>query len=368
MNAYSTKTSPEEAVKDIRSQLDKPDYKALLFFASSSFAPDKLSLEMQKAFPGIPVFGCTSAGEIINEKMLKNSVVAMGFGDNLLEDIKVGVIENVHKKDAVEQAFSYFEKYYKQSMLEMDPSQYIGIILIDGLSVAEEKIMDRIGDLTNVTFIGGSAGDDLKFKSTYVSAHGKSYTKAAVLALMKPGTGFDIIKTQSFCQIDKQLAATKVNEAKREVLEFNNKAASDAYAQAIEKPVENINEYFMHNPLGLMVGDEPYVRSPQQIIGNTMVFYCNVKQGMKLSILQSEDIVSDTQKVLEKKKKEIGNFSALINFNCILRTLELENKGQTEAYGKLFAGIPTIGFSTYGEQYIGHINQTATMLVFKDKS
>jgi len=50
---------------------------------------------------------------------------------------------------------------------------------------------------------------------------------------------------------------------------------------------------------------------------------------------------------------------------CILRTLELESKGITEAYGKLFTDIPTIGFSTYGEEYIGHINQTSTMLVFK---
>lgn len=368
MNAYSTKNSPGEAVKEIRSQLDKSDYKAVLFFASSVYDPDKLSLEMQKAFGKIPVFGCTTAGEIVNDKMLKNSVVAMALGDNILEDIKVNVIKDVHKQGCVEEVFSEFEKYYKQPVLDMDPSKYIGIILIDGLSVAEEKIMDRIGDLTNVTFMGGSAGDDLKFKSTCVFSEGKAFTGSAVLAMLKPSAGFDLIKTQSFCQMDKQLVATKVDEEKREILEFDNKPASEAYAQAIGKPVESVPDYFMHNPLGLMVGDEPYVRSPQQIKGDTMIFYCNVKEGMKLSILKSEDIVRDTKNVLDEKEKEIGRFSALINFNCILRTLELENKEQTEAYGKLFAGIPIIGFSTYGEQYIGHINQTATMLVFKEKS
>jgi len=28
------------------------------------------------------------------------------------------------------------------------------------------------------------------------------------------------------------------------------------------------------------------------------------------------------------------------------------------------SGIPAVGFSTYGEQYLGHVNQTSTILVF----
>jgi len=49
--------------------------------------------------------------------------------------------------------------------------------------------------------------------------------------------------------MDKQLVATKVDEAKREVLEFNNKPASASYAEAIGKPVESVPDHFMHNPL-----------------------------------------------------------------------------------------------------------------------
>ena len=36
-------------------------------------------------------------------------------------------------------------------------------------------------------------------------------------------------------------------------------------------------------------------------------------------------------------------------------------------YGEIFKDVPTIGFSTYGEQFIGHMNQTSAMLVFKTK-
>ena len=114
-----------------------------------------------------------------------------------------------------------------------------------------------------------------------------------------------------------------------------------------------------------MAADEPYVRSPQQAKGDHIVFYCSVLEGMDLSLLESTDIVAGTREALAAKVAKMGEVSAIINFHCILRTLELEKKNQTEAYGRIFSDIPTIGFSTYGEEYIGHINQTSTILLLK---
>jgi hypothetical protein len=96
-----------------------------------------------------------------------------------------------------------------------------------------------------------------------------------------------------------------------------------------------------------------------------MKFYCGISEGMELSLLESTNIIDDTRTSINSAKDELGSISAIINFNCILRTLELYEKNLDGQYGELFSNIPTIGFSTYGEQYIGHLNQTATMLVFK---
>lgn len=361
----SVKNTVEDIVDDITGQAQGSDVKMVLYFASSKFDQEQLAARMNQAFAGSTVIGCSTAGEIVSGKMLKGSVVTMLLGHDMVEDVNIQIIENIKTRDTVSNAFSAFEAYYGTPMATMDFTKYVGMILIDGLSVAEERIMDKIGNLTNVTFIGGSAGDDLNFKQTFVCAHGKVYSDAAILALLKPAKGFDVIKTQSFKDLDIRLTATKVDEASRKVLEFNGKPALKAYADALGVDTAQAQNRFMTNPLGLMVEGEPFVRSPQKADGDSIVFYCNIIEGMELNILESGDIISDTKEAIASKEHELGGIEGIINFHCILRTLELEKKNKTKEYGEVFTRIPTIGFSTYGEEYLGHINQTSTMLVFK---
>lgn len=362
---YSTQPTIQEVIREFQARTTAAAPAMGLYFASSRFDADELSRQMQQLFPDTPMFGCSSAGEIVSGKMLKHSVALMLFDHDVIDDVCVEIVENVSGEYRISDVLQRFEAYYEMPIAEMNHQRYVGMILIDGLSLAEERIMEKLGDLTNLTFIGGSAGDDLQFKKTYVYARGRAYENAALLALLKPTVGFDVIKTQSFCPMNKTLLATKVDEFTREVLEFNQKPALQAYAEAIGTPVEHLEEAFSRFPTGLMIGDEPYVRSPQKIVADRIRFFCQIKEGMELSLLESTDIIADTRAAIRSKQTELGKISGMINFHCILRTLELEEKGLTEAYGQLFADIPTIGFSTYGEQYIGHINQTSTILVFQ---
>lgn len=368
-SVYSTKKLANEIVSDINEQLGDFNANLLIYFASSNFDQNRLSSLMQANFNGIPVFGCSTAGEIVSGQMLTNSVVAMAFDSETIADVKVEVVENISGDagDHIDTAFANFERYFGVSPHSMDITKYVGIILIDGLQMKEEAIMDKIGDKTNVSFIGGSAGDDLKFYKTYVYANGKAYTNAAVLALLKSNAEFSVIKTQSFKSLDKVLAATKVDEMNREVKEFNNEPAAAAYAKALGVPVEEAAKCFMSNPVGLILGeDNIYVRSPQRILdNNTVKFYCNILEGMEVHLLEGADIVHDTQEAVSAKAEEFGHIAGMINFHCILRTLELQHDGTTQQYANIFKNIPTIGFSTYGEEYIGHINQTSTILAFK---
>ena len=336
----------------------------VVFFSTSNFDSAAVGKKMKEVFGEADVAGCTTAGELVSGHMLKNSIVAMVFDKEAASAVSVGVVENIKEGRNVDEVFQAFEDDFGK-LKDLDLKKHVGIVLIDGMSGAEERIMDRIGDLTNITFIGGSAGDDGKFQQTFVFANGQAYTDAAVLILLKLENGFDVIKTQSFRDSGKYMIATKVDEANREVVEFNDRPAAEVYAEKLDTTVEQAEHEFMSHPTALMIGAEPYVRSPQQLEGSKMKFFCNVKEGANLSILNPTDIVEETKEAVEKKIAELGHIYALLNFHCILRTQELEKEGRTEAYGTIFSDIPMIGFSTYGEEYIGHVNQTSTMLVFK---
>ena len=368
-SVYSVNPSVGQAVSELKNKLAGFDTNLLLFFASPQYDATALSAAMQQTFKGCTTIGCSTSGEITSGKMLDQAIVAMAFHPDALLDYKVEVLTSIRSNEkVVDKAFASFSDHFGCSMSNMNPDEYVGLVLIDGLSGCEEVINERIGDLTNVAFVGGSAGDDLQFQTTYIYADGKAYEEAALLLLLKPALPFSILKTQSFQDTGKVLTVTETNEAKREISKFNHQPARRAYAEALQVPAEELAEKMFKNPLGLMLAkDEPFVRSPRVIEEDRVLFYCNVKQGMDLHLLRSTDIVKDTQKSLKDYEDKLGRISAIINFNCILRTLDLKGQNRTQEYADLFAHVPTVGFSTYGESYIGHINQTATMVIFHQK-
>lgn len=354
------------AVKDIREQLPK-EAALILYFASPIYPAKEISKEMAHAFLGVHTVGCSTTGEMISEQMGEDSIVAMAWPKEALKYLQIEVLENVKTDDyVVEKAFKSFARTLGTASKSWDPTRYVGLVMIDGLSGREEALNDQIGNLTNVAFVGGSAGDNCKFEITYIYADGKAYTNAAVLVLMEPSNGFEILKTQSFSLTDKKLTPTKVNEEQRTVYEFNHRPAVEAYAEALGVTVSDLPAQFGEHPLGLVFDAQNiFVRSPQQVVGTSIVFYCSVKENMELTILQSGDIVTDTRRDIEQVKKDSGSLEAVIDFNCILRSLELKNHNQQQAYANIFKSVPAIGLVTYGESYIGHINQTSTMLLLK---
>ena len=364
--AYSLASETRQAIGEIRARLGADQPRVVAFFVSPCHDPAMIARGMRAAFPTSTLLGCTTAGEIVSGKMLKHSLVAMALGAEIVSDAHVEVARGLRSRVDIQTAVAGLARHFGKSLSELDYRTHAGLVLCDGLSGAEEEVMEQLGVATHLLFVGGSAGDDLQFNATRLFVNDEVVTDAAVLAVLKVTTEIDVIKTQSFRILDRTLQVTRADEATRTVFEFDGKPAVTAYAEAVGTTVGKASSEFMRHPVGLVAAGSPFVRSPQKVQGESMVFYCNLKEGMKVSLLESTDIVGDTQAAVAAKEKEWGKIAGLINFHCILRTLELESRGLTEAYGHVFDRIPTVGFSTYGEAFLGHINQTSTMLAIRD--
>ncbi len=361
--AHSIELNSREAVAELQAKFGEVRPKVILCFSSTKQEPHELVHQLHNAYRDALICGCTTAGEIVSGKSLKGSVVAMALETDTVEKVASVVIQNLGPTMDLDGAIKALELHMGASLDELDPDHHVGLVITDGLSGAEERLIESIAEKTEIAFIGGSAGDDLKFQKTQVFLGKGVFENAAILVLMKVPKGFNIIKTQSFKMTGKVLEATQVDEASRTILSFNHKPAVEAYAEALGVSPESVADHFMTYPLARMVAGEPYVRSPQMVQGTAIKFYCRVQRGEMLALMQATDILSDTKKAVTEGLAEKPGAQGIIDFHCILRALELESKGLSQDYGALFNDVPTIGFCTYGEAWTTHINQTSTMLV-----
>lgn len=360
--AHSSGQHAAEAAADLKAQTSGLDPEFVLFFASSRYEPRELGQALHQAFGPGPSLGCTTAGELVSGKMLKNSVVLLAMDADSVERVATAPIATPAEEGAVIAALDEVSRV-RGSNGSGDSALDLGLVLQDGLSMTEERVMSTLTTRTNVPFIGGSAGDDLGFKTTHVFVDFEARPSSAGLAMLRLRRPYGILKSQSFDVLESVLEVTSVDEATRTVHSLNGRPAAAEYARAVGVSVGELPAMFRQHPLGVLVSEhEPFVRSPQMIQGDDVVFFCQVKQGMQLHVLRSRDIVADTARDVGRLLGELGGVKAIIDFQCILRSLELEEHGQCEAYPRLFRDVPVIGFSTYGESYIGHINQTSTMV------
>lgn len=363
--AYTTKSDSSEAVGELKAQFEGISPKVVLCFSSTRQEPHELIRLLHHAYRDALVCGSSTAGEIVSGKVLKGAVVAMALDSETVESVAAVAIEDLGPLMDLDAALASLERHIGSPLDELDPDHHVGIVITDGLSGAEERLVEGIAGKTEIAFVGGSAGDDLQFEKTRVFLGKNVLERAAILVLMKVPRGFDIVKTQSFLPTGIVMEATEVDEANRTVVSFDGKPALHAYAQAIGTFPEIVTDSFMTYPLARMVGGEPFVRSPQKIDGTSIKFYSAIRRGEKLAIMKATDIIADTTAAVAKGLAESGGAQGVVDFHCILRALELESKGFSQDYGAIFANVPTVGFCTYGEAWTTHVNQTSTMLLFR---
>jgi hypothetical protein len=301
--------------------------------------------------------------------MTIDSVVAMGFSKDAVGDVCVDVIERLNDKDTdLTNSLKLFKEHFGTCINNLPNDKYAGFLLMDGNSKKVERVLEALGDNTNIFFSGGSAGDALEFKHTFIHSNGKVYgDESAVIAIFEMNCRFSFMKLQSVRDMGKRVVATKVDVNERIIYELDYKPAAEVFSEMVGVSIDKINTEIENYHFALMIDGQPFLRALRCCNdGKTLEMACSVRQNMPLSLYKPENLVGDTKGKLAKMQEEHPNIIGMLIFNCAHRYLQALHAGQVEEYGKLFTDITTVGFNTFGEYYIGLLNNTATFVIFEE--
>jgi hypothetical protein len=239
-----------------------------------------------------------------------------------------------------------------------------GLLLVDGMSMLEELTIAHLHrGFRGIPIVGGSAGDDLNFKETYVYHDGHFFSDAAVFALIETTLPFTTFKTQHFVPTDTKLVITGADPEHRRVVEINGEPAAQEYADILGMELEALNPtVFSNNPVILRIGGKDYVRSIQKVNDDgSLSFYCAIDEGLVLTLAQGVDLVENLEDQLSAIRRVIPKPELIIGCDCILRRLEVQEKNLSSHLQSTLKEEKILGFSTYGEQFNAiHVNQTLT--------
>lgn len=236
------------------------------------------------------------------------------------------------------------------------------LLLCDGMSQREELILTSFFCVDDkFKIIGGSAGDSLEFKETYIYIGNRRVFSVALFFQMEERTL--LIKENIYKPTGKILNVSGSNPQARLVTSFNDVPAAVGFASQLGIRKEELSNHFMDHPIGQRIGNELFIASPQVVNeDDSITFYRRIRSSVQMELLQPEDpfiSLANTKKDLTFKP------SFVFSIHCVLRSLLFKSENLWSRYSSNLLELTKnqCGFISYGEQYYKHhLNQTMVIL------
>jgi len=368
VSAHSRRTNGGDAAKELAGQIGA-DPKTIVFFHSPGIDGGAVSGRLRDLYPGTIVVGASSCGEFTDEYYGIGGVAALAFGEGIVKRCAGAIADFEHGVElGIREATGQLSAAFGGDLRELDPRRCVGIVLLEGTRMREEVANHALGQVAPLlSFVGGSAGDDIALVQSHVHCNERTSLDGASLLLIETNGPFEILKTSSFEPTEHEFRVTKSDRALRRVYELDGKPAAEVYAECLGVPVSELGlGVFLRHPLGLMIDGEPWLRSLVRVVdGGGFRMACEVIEGTRLHVMRGHDIIAATALDLDRAAEKLGTpVRGGLLFNCVHRRLEIEATNREADFVNLLRRFPLAGFHTHGESWLGHINQTLTALLF----
>ncbi len=322
-----------------------------ILFAAIDFEHSVILQEINRAFPGIELIGCTSDAEMSSVlEFEEDSVTLMLFCSDEVE-IRAGIGKGLSKdivaatKQAVEQAQAKSNHKSHQFCLTTPES-----LTVDAVSIVD-SLKQALGE--NFPILGGLSIDNRKFHQSYQFFNTEILNDSVPILIFSGKILFSYGVANGWHPIGRKAVISKAD--KNIVYEIDNQPALDFYDDYIGGLTPS-PEY----PLAILdpQANDFYTRAPYNCDRQSKSIYylAQVPEQAVVQIAQAsrEDILSAAKTSITKALKTYpGNQpQAALFFSCLARHQLLGMRTKEEyqlAKTSLSQAVPSCGFYTNGE-------------------
>jgi hypothetical protein len=350
---------PEAGARAADEALVHDDAKLLVVFASQAHDLTALVRQIQGRAGGVPLIGCTTAGEIATSGPLEPSVVVAALGgEGFAIETAVATGASSDLRAAGARA--------ARCLAREDSRPYRALVLLtDPLAGDQQEIIRGAYAVlgAGVPLVGGCAGDDLKMTRTFQLYGDGVLTDSVVAAGIASDAPLGIGVRHGWRRVGEPMLVTR--SGGNRVSSLDDRPALDVYlerlgtAEAPPRNEEELARLAMTHPLGL---SRPNGEEEVRFIGGadfserSLACIAEVPQGGLVWLMQgdAQSVLSATDAACGDSLAALGGRPPLgiLAFDCIARRSVLGAPGikaEIDRLAAIAAGAPVAGFYTYGE-------------------
>ncbi|MCP5035761.1 MAG: hypothetical protein GY939_28520 [Actinomycetia bacterium] len=333
------------------------DPKLVVVFASISYDLPTLVGAIGELTPGVPMIGCTTAGEISTQKASDHSVVVSVLGGEFsaVTSCATGAGEDLTAAGA--KAASAMTRL-------PHVSERVLLLLTDGLAGSQQDVVrgaySEVG--ASVPLVGGCAGDDAAMIRTFQIHDGEVHENTVVAAAIGSESPFGIGVHHGWHPVGEPLLVTNSHETK--IHELDGEPALDVYldcfgaSRSVADDPRGFTDFAVTRPLGLQrrSGKEVRFINGADFASRSLMSIAEVPQGSLVWMMEGdrESLLAGTAASCDEALHALGESEpiGLLVFDCIARRAVLGSKGvqsEMQTIAKLAPSVPTAGLYTYGE-------------------
>jgi hypothetical protein len=358
------------------SALQGEDPRLLVVFCSDAYDLERMleGIHAQTS-GGVPLIGCSTAGEISTSGPGDASVVVTAFGGDFEIATGIGAGASGDLRRAGAGAASCV------AQVRHRPHKAV-LLLTDGLAGDQQEIVRgayaEVG--AAVPLVGGCAGDDLNMKATHQLFGERVLEDAVVAAAIGSDHPIGIGVRHGWRKVGEPMLVTESDA--NHVHELDGRPALDVYLERLRAPSAAISDnaaftrFALRHPLGLdrRSGEEVRFVRGADLVRRSLDCIADVPQGALTWIMEGDErsVLDATDSACREALAGLDSEPPLgmLAFDCIARRGVLGENGirrEVERVAQHAGGSQVAGFYTYGEiarvrGTTGFHNQTLVVL------